>query len=1122
MGVPGKTGDGFEAPLARKALAPSVEKVEGPEPLESRETLPMDRFLEEWTSLESEDWGREAFVDEDPSARVLPSWVKKSEEVVWRRFKDVFASSRPPPAEEKEEKTTTKKKKEPEAKKSKEWVEIDVDPDTNEPRPRVVVVGHSEEEWPPLDKKVFGAFLKKKPEEVLVQEVNEEEKKFEYVSAVDEEEEERKRKMAMLLPTFREPVDAVGASLLKLCLSFGEPYLSIYPQDSRGRPCYNAAGKYVLKFWLAGAYRRITVDDSIPLIAGIPIIASSSDPRELWVSLIVKGLYKLWATLLLEGALDDEKKVSDFFVLAATALNRAWSPFVVDKEEYILPEIAIEEVLLLDDGNGLSSPKKKLRRKRKSTKEVPLEVRQVAVDQRNAALRKMRDTLLANRDEVVIAVKNDDQVLPFAPALAYVTSDLATKSLLVDWDAESPDLSVFPLPAPTFATNSTNEEGVLYKICAQKDLIHEAHLNLCWRPPNVDEKALSKKNKKTPANATTTTTTPTTTTLYEPPAATRPWVLAVVGSAADDKTILLAVNVVADRSSDEKSVVVEVSEMSLPGGSSEVLTSVKIDDLSRPFAHGASTTHIVSPFHRVFARAPLGAVVSFFSNANIELKSLDSLSKDDNFGRLRCHEGKMPSVKTDTEQVLFRRLARVPGSAEEEEEAEEAFLVELWLSNELLGPLVTLYATDLDKEETRELQVMTKGRFAATELQLRRGSRGVALTATIRAPPEKNVIMQGEWALYATFKDSSGLLEEVDSAPTMLSFGGSFYPNDCQRLFRDVLEVPTECFPLHLGLECPEHAIVLRLYEWAERQKPEDIDAIIADAKCTRGSTGDILLEVKGHQVLSVPCLWPQTIEASKKNNKSLSPPVRYVVEATIDDELPEALRSQKPYAYVEEDADENSGIRWRLQVAAAQTGVVLRHDAADDAARFALVRHWERSEPGRAERAKTLRRQVLERKNGLSEAPPSLDREDSTKKGAKKADKKLSEEEIRIKALGPKIVSPEVEAQRENIRRSPLPPAIVDEVPQTERIFLTEVERKKEASALDDLMASSHCSYDLVKARIDEAKEAADDAKTRYADAIRAWRDTCSKDALLALQRREAYRASSTAALTTEAASTS
>ncbi|GMF12850.1 unnamed protein product [Phytophthora lilii] len=74
------------------------------------------------------------------------------------------------------------------------------------------------------------------------------------------------------------------------------PFLwqAIYPQDSSGHPIYNPGGKYSVKLFVFGRWRRVDIDDKLPLDAdGNVIYLASSMKNEIWPSLIVKALYKV-------------------------------------------------------------------------------------------------------------------------------------------------------------------------------------------------------------------------------------------------------------------------------------------------------------------------------------------------------------------------------------------------------------------------------------------------------------------------------------------------------------------------------------------------------------------------------------------------------------------------------------------------------------------------------------------------------------------------------------------------------------------------------------------------------------------------------------------------------------
>lgn len=69
---------------------------------------------------------------------------------------------------------------------------------------------------------------------------------------------------------------------------------SIYPQMSSGKPVYNPSGKYAVKLFLGGKWRKVVVTDTIPMGKDGPAIASSLQPLELWPLLLSKAVYSVF------------------------------------------------------------------------------------------------------------------------------------------------------------------------------------------------------------------------------------------------------------------------------------------------------------------------------------------------------------------------------------------------------------------------------------------------------------------------------------------------------------------------------------------------------------------------------------------------------------------------------------------------------------------------------------------------------------------------------------------------------------------------------------------------------------------------------------------------------------
>lgn len=104
----------------------------------------------------------------------------------------------------------------------------------------------------------------------------------------------------------------------------------IYPKSKDGGSVYNPSGKYNVKLYWLGAYRKITVDDRIPVDnQNRPLLVCSPCSTELWPLLVCKALVKLAAQSYrnYEGS-----ELGDFDVLHAL---RGFIPerFMIDSEK---------------------------------------------------------------------------------------------------------------------------------------------------------------------------------------------------------------------------------------------------------------------------------------------------------------------------------------------------------------------------------------------------------------------------------------------------------------------------------------------------------------------------------------------------------------------------------------------------------------------------------------------------------------------------------------------------------------------------------------------------------------------------------------------------------------------
>eukprot|EP00730_Choanoeca_flexa_P003006 TRINITY_DN11259_c0_g1_i4.p1 TRINITY_DN11259_c0_g1~~TRINITY_DN11259_c0_g1_i4.p1 ORF type:complete len:1385 (+),score=350.34 TRINITY_DN11259_c0_g1_i4:48-4202(+) len=94
------------------------------------------------------------------------------------------------------------------------------------------------------------------------------------------------------------------------------PWQLIYPQDANGQPEYNPSGKYAVKLYWMGAWRKVLIDDRIPVVDNDQWqLPRTPYTGELWLTLITKAILKLAA--LAYDARPGSPEACDFDVLTA-------------------------------------------------------------------------------------------------------------------------------------------------------------------------------------------------------------------------------------------------------------------------------------------------------------------------------------------------------------------------------------------------------------------------------------------------------------------------------------------------------------------------------------------------------------------------------------------------------------------------------------------------------------------------------------------------------------------------------------------------------------------------------------------------------------------------------------
>ncbi|KAJ3025852.1 UNVERIFIED_CONTAM: hypothetical protein HDU68_006578 [Siphonaria sp. JEL0065] len=72
------------------------------------------------------------------------------------------------------------------------------------------------------------------------------------------------------------------------------PWENLYPKGKDGLPMYNPSGRYAVKLFWLGCWRKVIVDDRIPVDdQNRPLLVCSPTPQEIWPLLLTKALLKI-------------------------------------------------------------------------------------------------------------------------------------------------------------------------------------------------------------------------------------------------------------------------------------------------------------------------------------------------------------------------------------------------------------------------------------------------------------------------------------------------------------------------------------------------------------------------------------------------------------------------------------------------------------------------------------------------------------------------------------------------------------------------------------------------------------------------------------------------------------
>jgi len=665
--------------------------------------------------------------------------------------------------------------------------------------------------------------------------------------------------------------DVVGASILRLVALHGGafPWENIYPQDSVGKPCYNPGGKYIVKLFVGGFWRKVCIDDRMPINPnGQATIVHSQNRHELWPFILAKASYKV-AYLMAPSS-----NVADFVALTTAALTgwsaspiasppplrSGWSPQAINELCACLnsrgtPVCSMQEINLADTsdipGSYLKKPHSKSSgRRRGRSREPSEEVLSQAASSRNEAIDELRKKLMAPREQLVAVIDASQKDVTIKPVLGLVSiSDVNSvgDKMLLEWSCGCSNPSDFrpgeASPQPVVVTRllsdllHENDNIVLLAFATNHKMPYTAHLSCSWRKASAGMG-------------------------FVPPAQLSPTALHV-NTSSESATLVITFqadapimatqkhdNNIRDSSCPVRPAVLTLEELvsstcSPVDGRVATCDKQNATDTSRPVislrlslqlvgSSPSTTAKLFVPtapggrFYRVTIDAQFGANANFHCTAPVLCDNL-SVVYEKNGAFSTTTMGTYDAVPPNHQVVLFRRairLADVPrrdveqknvtnsSSQVDEEGTPRARLtdsasiashffdvsLDMSVSHPAAAEHVTLYTLDVGTDVVTSHPLL---RLKNTRIE--RGSGVVIITAVLCAP-KSTFIPAGSWSLVAFSAAGSlseaALFHNVDSLSGATSVVGSGYaPNKHLRLFRDMLEVPVTCFPIHIFLD---------------------------------------------------------------------------------------------------------------------------------------------------------------------------------------------------------------------------------------------------------------------------------------------------------------------------------